>query len=100
LFNCSCRVAVRALKYGNADRRRSIVTETLSPFASLPFDDAAAERYANLRSELQSSGQVIGPLDMQIAAICLAANCTLVTHNVGEFSRVSGLQVEDWFAIN
>lgn len=88
-----------ALKYGNAERRRAIVIDTLAPFVSLPFDDAAAERYANLRSELQTLGKVIGPLDMQIAAICLAAGCTLVTHNVGEFSRVNGLQVEDWLAI-
>jgi tRNA(fMet)-specific endonuclease VapC len=38
----------------------------------------------------------IGPLDMQIAAIALANNLTLVTHNTLEFSRVSGLALDDW----
>lgn len=33
---------------------------------------------------------------MEIAAIALARGLTLVTHNVGEFSRVAGLAHEDW----
>ena len=37
------------------------------------------------------NAQVIGPYDMQIAAIALANRCTLVTHNLSEFGRVSGV---------
>jgi tRNA(fMet)-specific endonuclease VapC len=39
---------------------------------------------------------MIGAYDIQIAAIALANGCVLVTHNTGEFNRVSGLAVEDW----
>jgi len=39
---------------------------------------------------------MIGPYDVQIAAIALTNNCTLVTHNTSEFSRVPGLVLEDW----
>lgn len=63
---------------------------------SLPFDDAAAERYAGLRAGLEKVGTPIGPNDMLIAAIALANDVTVVTHNVREFSRVPGLRVEDW----
>lgn len=35
-------------------------------------------------------------LDLQIAAIAIANNLTLVTHNTSEFSRVEGLRLEDW----
>jgi tRNA(fMet)-specific endonuclease VapC len=49
-----------------------------------------------LRHHLKSTGQMIGAYDAQIAAIALANGCTLVTHNVSEFSRVPGLTVEDW----
>jgi tRNA(fMet)-specific endonuclease VapC len=33
---------------------------------------------------------------MLIAAIALANNLTLITHNVGEFGRINGLKIEDW----
>jgi tRNA(fMet)-specific endonuclease VapC len=39
---------------------------------------------------------VIGPYDLQIAAIALSNQLTVVTHNTAEFSRVPGLTVEDW----
>jgi len=33
---------------------------------------------------------------MLIAAIALANNLTLVSHNTREFSRIPGLSLEDW----
>lgn len=84
-----------AEKYGRADRPRAVVAQTLEPFASLPFDDAAAEPYAAIRHELESTGDVIGPFDLLIAAICVANNCTLVTSNVDEFSRIQQLTKEN-----
>jgi tRNA(fMet)-specific endonuclease VapC len=70
----------------------------LSRFESLPFDDAAAERYGEVRAELAKQGKPIGPNDLLIASICLARDITLVTHNVAEFGRVPGLAIEDWEA--
>jgi tRNA(fMet)-specific endonuclease VapC len=87
-----------ALKYGSPERRSAIVHETLSPYRSLPFDDAAAEHYARIRHELEKTGGGIGPHDLLIAAICVANDCVLVTGNVSEFQRVIGLKVEDWSA--
>lgn len=84
------------MKYGVPERRRDIVLRTLAPFRSLPFDDAAAERYATLRHELELARQIIGPNDLLIAAICLANDAVLVTSNTAEFSRVPGLRIEDW----
>ena len=87
-----------ARKYGAAEKRTAVVRETLAPYRSLPFDDAAAEHYARIRHELEESGTRIGPNDLLIAAICLAHSCTLVTGNLAEFRRVRGLGVEDWLA--
>jgi tRNA(fMet)-specific endonuclease VapC len=39
----------------------------------------------------------IGPLDTLIAATAIANQATLVTHNTQEFSRISGLVIDDWF---
>jgi tRNA(fMet)-specific endonuclease VapC len=68
----------------------------LSCFASLPFDDRAALICGEVRARLAQLGTPIGPYDLQIAAIALAYDLTLVTHNVREFARVEGLRVEDW----
>ena len=51
---------------------------------------------ALLRAELESAGQVCGPYDLLLAGHALALGLTLVTNNVREFSRVSGLVIEDW----
>ena len=85
-----------AEKYGNRERRVAMVLQALSPFASLSFDDATAARYAEIRHALEIVGQTIGPYDLQIAAICVHHGLTLVTSNIHEFSRVTGLQIEDW----
>src|SRR5690349_14191369 len=68
----------------------------MAPFVSLPFDDAAAEIYGRIRAQLEAAGTPIGPYDLQIAAIALVHELTLVTHNTREFSRVVGLRIEDW----
>ena len=72
------------------------VDQLRQQFTSLPFDDAAAERYGRLRADLTARGLLIGGNDMLIAAIALTNGCTLVTHNTAEFSRVAGLVIEDW----
>ncbi|MEZ4591976.1 MAG: PIN domain-containing protein [Chloroflexota bacterium] len=56
-----------------------------------------ARQAAQIRATLEKAGQPIGPYDLLIAGTALAHNHTLVTHNVKEFSRVAGLQLEDWY---
>jgi tRNA(fMet)-specific endonuclease VapC len=65
-------------------------------FVSLPFDDSAAEVYGIIRARLEGQGRTIGPNDLLIAAIALSNQRTLVTHNLGEFSRIEELSLEDW----
>lgn len=65
-------------------------------FASLTFDEAAADAFGRLRAQLELAGTPIGSYDMQIAAIALVHQLIVVTHNTREFSRVEGLQIEDW----
>jgi tRNA(fMet)-specific endonuclease VapC len=84
-----------ARKYGNREERIARVERTLAPFTSLPFDDLAAARYAEVRDDLECRGQTIGPHDLLIAAIALVHRLIVVSNNT-EFNRVLGLQVEDW----
>ncbi len=72
------------------------VREFIGRFESVPFGRHAAQLAADLRVELEKKGEIIGPLDLQIAATAIIRKATLVTHNVKEFSRVPHLQWEDW----
>jgi tRNA(fMet)-specific endonuclease VapC len=96
-----CSVVKAELFYGamksvNPERNAVFQKEFLEQFASLPFDDLAAKAFGNIRAQLEARGTPIGAYDLQIAAIALANNLTLITHNTREFHRVDGLQVEDW----
>jgi hypothetical protein len=61
-----------------------------------PFDEAAAKIAAYVTGDLSVRGVKIGPMDTLIAGTALAHKATLVTNNTGEFSRVRGLNIEDW----
>jgi tRNA(fMet)-specific endonuclease VapC len=96
-----CSVVKAELFYGstgsnNPQKALNLQKSFLSQFVSLPFDDNCAEVYGKIRRDLANAGTPIGSNDLQIAAIALANNLILVTHNVREFSRVEGLQIEDW----
>lgn len=63
----------------------------------LDFDAEAADHAARIRLELEAAGTPIGPTDLLIAAIARRHARILVTHRVREFTRVPGLEVEDWY---
>ncbi|MDI9637794.1 type II toxin-antitoxin system VapC family toxin [Oscillatoria amoena NRMC-F 0135] len=85
-----------AMKSANPERNFALQQKFLTQFVSLPFDDLAATTFGVIRSQLETNGTRIGAYDLQIAAIALTNNLTLVTHNTREFERVEGLQIEDW----
>lgn len=68
--------------------RRQIEPEAIG--ASFP------QHYAKIRTGLERQGRKIGDRDTIIAAHALSLGATLVTANVGEFSRIPGLNVENW----
>ncbi|HYW21599.1 MAG TPA: type II toxin-antitoxin system VapC family toxin [Nodularia sp. (in: cyanobacteria)] len=88
-----------ARKSNNLSRTLSLQKIFLNRFVSLAFDDQAAEIFGVIRARLTQLGTPIGPYDLQIAAIALANDLILVTHNINEFSRVEGLKLEDWEAL-
>ena len=96
-----CSVVKGELLYGayhsdDPEGNLGLLSEFFDGFASLPFDDAAAQIYGRYRSALARQGKLIGPNDLLIAAIALANGLILVTHNTDEFTRVEGLSLEDW----
>ncbi len=68
----------------------------LSNIKILDFNSKAADAYANIRTNLEKKGNIIGNMDQLIAAHALSSNLTLVTNNEREFKRIKNLKVENW----
>lgn len=77
-------------------KERQKVAQFVSAIIELPLDRAGAEAAANIRAELERQGTSIGPYDLLIAGQAVAGGFILVTNNVREFQRVSGLKLESW----
>jgi len=97
---CTSIVAAAELRYGAAKSSSAKLADRvdliLSALEILPLEVPADHQYAVLRHHLTRQGTPIGPNDLLIAAHALASDLTVVTANVGEFSRVPGLKVENW----
>ena len=60
------------------------------------FDPLAAVHAGQIRAELAKAGTPMGPYDQMIAGHARSLGLIVVTNNVGEFSRVPGIRVENW----
>lgn len=85
-----------ARKSNHPEKMNRVLEDFIHPYEVISFDDGCAWIYSSIRWELEKKGQSIGPNDLLIASIVLANHGALITHNVGEFKRISELEVEDW----
>ncbi|MFE5335120.1 type II toxin-antitoxin system VapC family toxin [Isoptericola sp. NPDC056573] len=102
------RIAVSAisemeLEYGiersrDPGRNRQAVDELLSLVEVVPFETTAAMHAGRIRAVLAGRGTPIGPYDALLAGHARSLGMVVVTHNVREFARVPGLEVEDWLS--
>jgi tRNA(fMet)-specific endonuclease VapC len=68
-----------------------------SPFAIYDYNVVLSpSHYGRIRRELESKGITIGAMDLLLAAHALSLDATVVTNNVGHFSRVKGLKTVNW----
>lgn len=93
----ACELRFGARRRGSATLTQG-VEQLLAALMVLPLDEPADEHYADIRAAPERAGTPIGGHDLLIAAHARSRRLTLVTHNLREFERVSGLAVEDWLA--
>ena len=97
---CTSIIVAAELRYGSTKKKAPEliykVNQILNEISVLALDVKADAFYGLIRCDLEAAGQPIGSNDLLIAAHALSLNLTLVTANVREFSRVSGLKVENW----
>jgi tRNA(fMet)-specific endonuclease VapC len=80
------------------DANAAAVRALIDYLPVLDFGAAAAREAGAVRAELAAAGHPIGAYDVLIAGHARSAGLVVATGNVREFSRVTGLVVEDWRA--
>ena len=66
----------------------------------LPLTDKIAKTSAKIYADLRKKGQTVGHNDVLIAGTAIIHNLTLITNNVSHFSRIDGLDINNWSILN
>ncbi len=62
----------------------------------LSDSEESAMLFGRIKAELKRKGTLIEDFDILIASTAMANRCVLVTNNDKHFSRIEGLQTENW----
>lgn len=94
-------ITVSELYYGayksrHVEKNLLALEHFLRPFDILEYDMQSSVEYGKIRAALEKKGQVIGGMDMMIAAHAKSEDTVLVTNNTKEFERVENLRLENW----
>lgn len=94
-------VTVAELEYGaaksqNPQLNRVRLDNFRRPFQVVGLSDEDVRVFGEIRADLEQRGMPIGAYDLLIAAQAKSRGLILVTNNMREFERVSGLRLENW----
>jgi tRNA(fMet)-specific endonuclease VapC len=94
-------ITLSELRFGvakstNSEKNAEALDEFIIPLEVVPYDDAAAQAYGEIRAILEKAGTPIGSMDMLIAAHAVSLGIPLVTNNTREFLRVHSITLVDW----
>ena len=94
-------IVLYELEFGvkrSADPRKQAATLDMfvALLSVLDFNELASVHTADIKADLTAKGTLIGPNDLLIAGHARSLGLKLITGNLGEFSRVDGLDCEDW----
>lgn len=77
-------------------KARERIRDFLAPLELLSFDSAAVFLFAQIKDALLIKGKPSGIMDLLIAAVAQANECTVVTNNIKHFQAIPHLAVENW----
>ena len=94
-IGCISTITEAEIQYGLAKRPEAtalkvLVDGFLASIRILPWGREEAQAYGALRATLETSGMVLGNMDLMIAAHAIATGATLVTNDKA-FSQVKGI---------
>jgi tRNA(fMet)-specific endonuclease VapC len=93
-------IVASELRYGaekkGSARLNAQLESVLDLLTILPFEPPVDALYGKIRTQLERSGSPIGGNDLFIAAQAISLGLIVVTANEAEFTRVAGLNCENW----
>lgn len=99
---CISSITLMEIEYGlllnsaRAKKIKPVIESLLGNISILPFCEKDAMCAASVRAALQKKGKPIGAYDTLLAGTALHRGLIFVTANTKEFTRVSGLLIENW----
>ena len=101
ITNCFiCEITIAELKFGVENsrdiiRNSKVLEELINKFAILPVF-TSLDIYAREKARLRKTGTPVEDFDLLIGATAIFNNLVLVTKNISDFKRISGIFIEDW----
>lgn len=83
-------------KSSKPDHNLRTVEDFISRIDVLEYGSKAAAHYGEIRADLERKGLTIGVNDLHIAGHARSEGLMLVTNNLREFERVTGLRTKNW----
>ncbi len=93
-----CELFYGAYKSTRVDKNLEVLKGLREKVKVIQTSSDVAPLYGRLKAALEQKGQVIDDADLLIASLDMVSKGTLVTNNIGHFSRISGLLIENWRA--
>jgi predicted nucleic acid-binding protein len=87
-------VGVALADLPNKEQER--INDVLEEFEIIPLDTASAWRAGMELGRLRTKGEVVDPIDGQIAGIALYHNEPVVTRNLKHFQKFKDLKIEPY----
>jgi tRNA(fMet)-specific endonuclease VapC len=101
LNNCAIsEITLAELVFGaenseNPAKNHGVVEQFINQLTILPFFDAI-RIYAKEKTRLRKEGKMISDFDLLIGCTAVEKELIMVTENIREFERISGIKIENW----
>ena len=85
-----------ALKSERPEKNISIIDEFILTLSVIQSNNSIIRKYAELKSQLEYTGQSLADADLFIAATTLVKCSKLITGNIKHYKRIDELRIENW----
>jgi tRNA(fMet)-specific endonuclease VapC len=87
---------LKGLKAKKAQKQVDVFTKFCALNIVLPITDDVIVKAADIYASLKEQGTFISDADILVAAIAIINNVVLITNDTAHFSKIQGLQLDNW----